>query len=152
MQQPPGSLKLSGAKREANRVAAVAIDRAVRMAEHEARRTRSFDAKRAGVQAFVVQPADQHEIVGIVGSVLAHEHEHQADLGNIGKAHLATSCNAAAQKEIDHGDALIHSFWYAEADKSFRRAADADPKCGMAWWGAAMSNLHPIWAPPTPAE
>src|SRR5438552_4150185 len=85
-------------------------------------------------------------------AALAHEHEHQADLGNIGKAHLATSCTAAAQKEIDRGVALIHSFWYAEAEKSFRRAAVADPKCGMAWWGAAMSNLHPIWAPPTPNE
>ncbi len=85
-------------------------------------------------------------------AVFAHEHEHQADLGNIGKAHLATSCNAAAQMEIDRGVALIHSFWYGEAEKSFRRAADADPKCGMAWWGAAMSNLHPIWAPPSPAE
>jgi tetratricopeptide (TPR) repeat protein len=85
-------------------------------------------------------------------AVFAHEHEHQADLGNIGKAHLATSCNAAAQREIDRGDALIHSFWYAEAEKSFRRAAEADPKCGMAWWGVAMSNLHPVWAPPSPAE
>jgi len=85
-------------------------------------------------------------------AVPAHEHEHDVDLGNIGKTHLATSCRAAAQKEIDRGVALIHSFWYFEAEKSFRRAADADPKCGLAWWGVAMSNLHPIWAPPTPAE
>jgi len=87
-------------------------------------------------------------------ALLAHEHDHghQVDLGNIGKAHLTTSCNAAAQKEIDRGVALIHSFWYAEAEKSFRRAADADAQCGMAWWGVAMSNLHPIWAPPTPIE
>ena len=80
-------------------------------------------------------------------------HDHGApDLGNIGKAHIDTSCNAAAQKEIDRGLALIHSFWYAEAEKSFRKAAAADAECGMAWWGAAMSNLHPIWAPPTPDE
>ena len=85
-------------------------------------------------------------------TLLAQDHEHQVDLGNIGKAHLATSCNEAAQKEFDRGVALIHSFWYAEAEKSFRRAADADPKCGMAWWGVAMSNLHPIWAPPTANE
>src|SRR2546426_1012151 len=85
-------------------------------------------------------------------ALLAHEHDHQVDLGNIGKAHLTTSCNAAAQKHIDRGVALIHSFWYAEAEKSFRRAADADPQCGMAWWGVAMSNLHPVWAPPTPGE
>jgi tetratricopeptide (TPR) repeat protein len=83
----------------------------------------------------------------------AHHHDHDApDLGNIGKAHLETSCSQAAQKEIDRGVTLIHSFWYAEAEKSFRRAAAADAECGMAWWGVAMSNLHPIWAPPTPDE
>jgi tetratricopeptide (TPR) repeat protein len=81
------------------------------------------------------------------------QHDHGAhDLGNIGAAHLETSCNAAAQKEIDKGVALIHSFWYVEAERAFRRAADADAQCGMAWWGVAMSNLHPLWAPPTPDE
>jgi len=80
-------------------------------------------------------------------------HSHGAhDLGNIGSAHLETSCNAAAQQEIDRGVALIHSFWYREADLAFRRAADADRRCGMAWWGSAMSQLHPLWAPPTPEE
>ena len=81
------------------------------------------------------------------------QHDHAAhDLGNIGAAQLATSCNADAQKEIDRGVALIHSFWYIEAEKAFNRAAAADTRCGMAWWGAAMSNLHPLWAPPTPDE
>ncbi len=81
------------------------------------------------------------------------DHQHGAvDLGNIGKAHLDTSCSEAAQKEIDRGVALIHSFWYVEAEKSFRQAAAADAKCGMAWWGVAMANLHPLWAPPTPDE
>src|SRR5687767_1598930 len=81
------------------------------------------------------------------------DHDHgEPDLGNIGKARIETSCNEAARSEIDRGVALIHSFWYAEAEKSFRRAAAADAGCGMAWWGAAMSNLHPIWAPPTPDE
>jgi tetratricopeptide (TPR) repeat protein len=80
-------------------------------------------------------------------------HDHGApDLGNIGKAHLDTSCNEAAQQEIDRGVALIHSFWYTEGEKAFRGAAAADEQCGMAWWGVAMSNLHPIWAPPTPDE
>jgi tetratricopeptide (TPR) repeat protein len=82
-----------------------------------------------------------------------HDHDHAAaDLGNIGKAHFETTCSAAAQTEIDRGVALIHSFWYAEAEKAFRRAAATDAQCGMAWWGVAMSNLHPVWAPPTPDE
>ena len=81
------------------------------------------------------------------------DHDHHAhDLGNIGKAHIETSCNAAAQKEIDRAVALMHSFWYRPAEEAFRRAAEADATCGMAWWGVAMSNFHPIWAPATPAE
>jgi len=81
-----------------------------------------------------------------------HDHAHHHDLGNVGKAHIETTCNAEAQKEIDRGLALLHSFWYAESEKAFRNAAAADNSCGMAWWGVAMSNLHPIWAPPTPDE
>ncbi len=82
-----------------------------------------------------------------------HQHHHDVpDLGNIGKVRLQTSCSEAAQTEIDRADALLHSFWYAEAQKAFRRAAEADAECGMAWWGVAMANLHPIWAPPVPDE
>jgi tetratricopeptide (TPR) repeat protein len=82
-----------------------------------------------------------------------HQHQHDAsDLGNIGQARLPTSCNEQAQREIDRGVSLIHSFWYLEAEKAFRSASTADAECGMAWWGVAMSNLHPLWAPPTPDE
>ncbi len=80
-----------------------------------------------------------------------HDHAHH-DLGNTGKAHIETSCGEAAQKEVDRGLALMHSFWYAPAEKVFRATAEANADCGMAWWGAAMANLHPIWAPPTPDE
>src|SRR6185436_10243020 len=80
------------------------------------------------------------------------EHTHQHDPVNVGKAHLETSCRPEAQKEIDRGLAMLHSFWYAEAEKAFRGAAAADAECGMAWWGVAMANFHPIWAPATPAE
>ena len=82
-----------------------------------------------------------------------HQHHHDApDLGNIGKVRLQTSCSEEAQAEINRGVALIHSFWYLEAEKAFRGAAALDDQCGMAWWGVAMANLHPIWAPPVPDE
>jgi tetratricopeptide (TPR) repeat protein len=88
-------------------------------------------------------------------TILAETNSHQdhgaPDLGNIGKAHLETSCTESAQTQIDRGVTLMHSFWYGEAEGAFRRAT-ADAECGMAWWGVAMSNLHPLWAPPTPGE
>jgi len=48
--------------------------------------------------------------------------------------------------------ALLHSFWYDEAEKAFSAVAAAAPSCAMAQWGVAMSLYHPIWAAPTPAE
>lgn len=49
--------------------------------------------------------------------------------------------------------ALLHSFWYDESEKTFRAAAAADPRCGIAWWGVAMSNYHQVWPTPyTPEE
>jgi tetratricopeptide (TPR) repeat protein len=97
----------------------------------------------APLSLFADDPHSQHQ----------HQQDHDApDLGNIGTVRLQTSCNEQAQAEVNRGDALIHSFWYAEAEKAFRGAAEADAECGMAWWGMAMANLHPIWAPPTPEE
>ncbi|HLG21709.1 MAG TPA: hypothetical protein VI382_02755, partial [Candidatus Manganitrophaceae bacterium] len=70
----------------------------------------------------------------------------------IGEVHFLTSCGAEAQKRFDRAVALLHSFWYEESEKAFRAAAEAEPACAMAYWGIAMSNFHPLWAPPTPAE
>ena len=81
-----------------------------------------------------------------------HSHHDHAVLGNIGTASFPSSCTKTAQKAIDRGVTLIHSFWYSEAEAAFRKAAEADPKCGIAWWGVAMSNYHPLWAAPTPSE
>lgn len=81
-----------------------------------------------------------------------HSHHDHDVLGNIGTATFPSSCSKAAQTEINRGVTLIHSFWYSEAEAAFRKAADADAKCGIAWWGVAMSNFHPLWAPPTPSE
>jgi hypothetical protein len=47
---------------------------------------------------------------------------------------------------------LLHSFEYDEAEKVFARIIDANPGCAMAYWGVAMSNFHPLWTPPSPAE
>ncbi|HEX8293860.1 MAG TPA: hypothetical protein VF570_18995, partial [Pyrinomonadaceae bacterium] len=39
-----------------------------------------------------------------------------------------------------------------EAEKAFAEVTAADPRCGMGHWGVAMSNYHPLWAPPTAEE
>ncbi|MCI0558263.1 MAG: hypothetical protein MN733_07185, partial [Nitrososphaera sp.] len=59
---------------------------------------------------------------------------------------------AEAQKQFDYGVALLHSFWYDEAERIFRGVTQAEPGCAMAYWGIAMSLYHPLWAPPSPED
>ena len=83
----------------------------------------------------------------------AQQHDHQHDGSEkLGTVDFPVSCNAAAQRGFGRAVALIHSFWYDEAAKAFTAVAGLDPSCAMAYWGIAMSNFHPIWAPPTPPE
>src|SRR3982751_461760 len=74
------------------------------------------------------------------------------DLRGTGKVDFPVSCATAAQAQFLRGVALLHSFFYEEARRSFTSAAEQDPKCAMAQWGIAMTWWHPIWTPPTPDE
>lgn len=80
----------------------------------------------------------------------AHGHDdHSPQLGTIA---FQTSCSPAAQAIFLRGLGWLHSFEYEQAESTFNKAATSDPSCGIAYWGAAMSLYHPLWAPPTPAE
>ena len=70
----------------------------------------------------------------------------------LGTVDFPISCNAEAQRQFNVATAWLHSFEYEEAQNTYLAAATADPRCAMAQWGVAMSNLHPLWAPPSPAE
>ena len=71
----------------------------------------------------------------------------------LGTVSFPISCNADVQPKFTRAVALLHSFWYEEAEKAFVEIAKADPACGMAWWGVAMSNYHEVWPSPySPAE
>ena len=85
--------------------------------------------------------------------VVADEaHQHPAgDLEKLGTVSFTTSCAPAVQKQFQRGVAMLHSFWYEEAERTFHEVAKADPGCAMAYWGVAMSYLHPIWEGRGPA-
>ena len=57
-----------------------------------------------------------------------------------------------SRRRFERGVALLHSFWYEEAGRAFGEVAAADSGCALAYWGRAMSVLHPLWTPPTPEE
>lgn len=78
-------------------------------------------------------------------------HRHDAS-EKLGQVNFTVSCNAAAQKQFNRATALLHSFWYDEAEKAFAAIGKVDPKCGMAYWGVAMSLYHPVWAPANAVE
>lgn len=77
-------------------------------------------------------------------------HHHHEDLSatQLGTVHFPVSCAAAVQKPFERGVALLHSFWYEEAEKEFVRIAADDPHCAMAHWGVAMSLWHQLWNQP----
>lgn len=69
--------------------------------------------------------------------------------GQFGRVEFGLSCKEKVQADFNLATALLHSFEYAEAEKVFAKVVDADPACIMAYWGIAMSNFHPLWAPPS---
>jgi len=66
----------------------------------------------------------------------------------LGTVSFAVTCTPAVQTEFVRGVALLHDFWYQEAQRQFEQIAKADPSCAMAHWGAAMSFYHQIWDRP----
>jgi len=78
------------------------------------------------------------------------DHHHHEDLTEtqLGTVHFPVSCAASVQKPFARGVALLHSFWYEEAEKEFLQIAKDDPTCAMAHWGVAMSLWHQLWNEP----
>ncbi|MEA2928590.1 MAG: hypothetical protein QOG38_1018 [Hyphomicrobiales bacterium] len=68
-----------------------------------------------------------------------------------GQVHFETSCKPEAQKHFDRAMLYQHSFWYRASQMAFEDAFKADPECGIAHWGIALSLL---WNPhvPTPPK
>jgi len=62
----------------------------------------------------------------------------------IGSAHFPiTTKNPEVQKWFDQGNALIHSFWFYEAERAFRWCLKLEPDNAMAWWGMSRAVQDP---------
>jgi hypothetical protein len=74
-----------------------------------------------------------------------------AEEGNdqrLGTVRFETSCNEVAQRRFDRAMRYQHSFWYRESKELFDEVLKADPDCGIAYWGIALSLLNNPHAPP----
>jgi tetratricopeptide (TPR) repeat protein len=91
--------------------------------------------------------------LALVCPAFADEGHHHEDLTTeqLGAVHFPVSCAPASQKTFEKGVALLHSFWYEEARKTFEGLEKADPKCAMAYWGHGMSLWHQLWDHPKDA-
>ncbi|MGA9076129.1 MAG: hypothetical protein WB368_18570 [Candidatus Sulfotelmatobacter sp.] len=76
-----------------------------------------------------------------------HHHE-DLTTTQLGTVTFPVSCAPDVQKPFERGVALLHSFWYEEAEKEFQQIAIDDPHCVMAHWGVAMSLWHQLWNNP----
>src|SRR5262245_51992116 len=85
----------------------------------------------------------------IAPSPAAAQHQHD----NLGTVHFPTSCQPAVQAEFDRGVAMLHSYWFNYAGKTFRGVLEQDPGCAMAYWGIALDLLgNTLAAPPSAAD
>ena len=83
----------------------------------------------------------------VVADDEAHHHE-DLNEAQVGTVHFPSSCATAVQKPIERGVAMLHSFWYEEAEKQFQQIEKDDPQCAIAHWGVAMSLWHQLWNRP----
>src|SRR5271165_4670858 len=65
---------------------------------------------------------------------LPAQHDHPAP-EKLGSVNFSTTCASSVQSQFNRAVALLHSFAYADAEKSFREVLDLDPTCAMARWG-----------------
>ena len=71
----------------------------------------------------------------------------------LGKVSFQTTCAPAVQPRFEHAVALLHSFWFNEAEKAFREVLLRDPSCAIATWGIATLRIGNTFAGnATPAD
>jgi tetratricopeptide (TPR) repeat protein len=99
-------------------------------------------------------------LVGVValglattGVAWAQDHSgHGAPADRLGTVTFQNSCADAVKPTVNRGVALLHSFWFDEAIRTFNDVAAKDPACGLSQWGVALAMWGNILAAgPPPA-
>jgi tetratricopeptide (TPR) repeat protein len=68
----------------------------------------------------------------------------------LGKVSFPTSCDPKVQTEFERGVAMLHSYWFLYARKTFEGILKQDPSCAIAYWGIAVDLLgNSLAAPPS---
>jgi tetratricopeptide (TPR) repeat protein len=83
--------------------------------------------------------------IAFAPSVSAQHHE-------LGTVSFPTTCDPKVQAEFERGVAMLHSYWFNYAGKTFQSVLQQDPKCAMAYWGIALDLLGNTLSSPPPAQ
>src|SRR3954451_22578815 len=68
----------------------------------------------------------------------------------LGKLSFPTSCDPKVQAEFERGVAMLHSYWFLYARRTFESVLQQDPNCAMAYWGVALDLLGNTLVGPPP--
>lgn len=66
----------------------------------------------------------------------------------VGKIDFPVSENKEIQEQFNYALAMLHHMMYDHAEIEFKKIAEQEPDCAMAYWGIAMSYFHPLWHEP----
>jgi tetratricopeptide (TPR) repeat protein len=90
-------------------------------------------------------------LYGSDGLAQAGHHHPAASAGKLGKVSFPTTCKRNVQPRFERAVAMLHSFWFEQAQRTFEEVAKDDPACAMAHWGIAMTLLgNPLIGQPLP--
>jgi tetratricopeptide (TPR) repeat protein len=79
-------------------------------------------------------------------------HPHTDAGAKLGTISFPISCGSQEQKSIERGIALLHSFWFDEAQKQFEESVQNDPQCAMAYWADALGLYRPLAYRPSDSD
>src|SRR5829696_5675134 len=86
-------------------------------------------------------------VAAVAGGAFAQQDE------KLGKLSFPTSCDPKVQAEFERGVAMIHSYWFLIARRTFEGVLRQDPNCAMAYWGIALDFLgNTLAATPTRSD
>jgi tetratricopeptide (TPR) repeat protein len=77
---------------------------------------------------------------------------HASPADQLGKLNFPTSCDPKVQAEFERGVAMLHSYWFNYARKTFEAVLQQDPNCAMAYWGGAVDLLGNTLSGPPPLK
>ena len=69
----------------------------------------------------------------------------------LGTVRFPVSCTKAAQAHMARGLALVHHMTFKGGHAAFQAAQKKDPNCALAYWGMALTYIHPVW-PDSPSK